>query len=468
MSQRLRDDREGDSKEHANGRDEPEDVRGRQISQEPSDNNGGPNQFYQHEAATQFNEQSRLLAQLQQLQGLPNVLASTSDPPLNLVQNISASPSTGINSFYSGSAATLNSQQELLNQLSLASQVQQLLGNSISQTSSSLPFPLSLLQTSGGTTTSSGPSAMSPQIPVSLLPALINAGYSIQQLQPFLGLSNATSTTSNSQLRDILSHYPSVRWNSQQQSLANLLATAGISSSSSPMPSSSSFGRGVRHSIAQQDTRESSSIFDVSSTVSAAAQRLLLAQQSQILSLQSVLDSAEATTRQQQGPTITSVGKGRAIPLYMDQDEDTLTEYQCMLRKQIELFEAGPEDTRCSAQGRNTPILIGQVGLRCRHCASLPRAARTKGAVYYSQTIDGVYQIAQNMSKVHLGTRCNKIPRDVQDKLNALRNDSQRASGGKQYWADGMRSLGVYEDGRILRIQKAGDAPPARLPLRQG
>jgi hypothetical protein len=75
--------------------------------------------------------------------------------------------------------------------------------------------------------------------------------------------------------------------------------------------------------------------------------------------------------------------------LYLDGDEQYLTEYQCLLRKQLEIFEAVPNDLRGSTQGRNVRIVIGQVGLRCRHCANLPLAARTKGAVYFSQTIAG-------------------------------------------------------------------------------
>lgn len=84
-----------------------------------------------------------------------------------------------------------------------------------------------------------------------------------------------------------------------------------------------------------------------------------------------------------------TVSTSVARVLFVDGDEDFLTEYQCLLRKQLEVFEASENDLRGSTQGRNTPILLGQVGLRCRHCANLPLAARTKGAVYYSQTIDG-------------------------------------------------------------------------------
>jgi hypothetical protein len=141
------------------------------------------------------------------------------------------------------------------------------------------------------------------------------------------------------------------------------------------------------------------------------------------------------------------------ILLFMDCDDDSLSEYQCFLRQQIEAFEAGLDDVKGTAQGRNTPIQLGQVGIRCRHCASLPKAARPRGAVYYSQKIEGVYQVAQNMSKVHILGRCSQVPDHVKRKLLELKQVNQRASGGKDYWGDGLRALGIYEDGRCMRFQ---------------
>ena len=144
------------------------------------------------------------------------------------------------------------------------------------------------------------------------------------------------------------------------------------------------------------------------------------------------------------------------VVLYQESDEHKLTAYQCLLRKQLELFEADEDDVRCSTrQGRTAPIKLGQVGLRCRHCAGVQLAARTKGAAYYSQTIEGIYQIAQNMSKVHLCERCYRIPRDVRRQLIVLRSDCRRAIGGKEYWSENIRALGVYVDGNILRVKKA-------------
>ncbi|OEU07838.1 hypothetical protein FRACYDRAFT_197133, partial [Fragilariopsis cylindrus CCMP1102] len=140
------------------------------------------------------------------------------------------------------------------------------------------------------------------------------------------------------------------------------------------------------------------------------------------------------------------------VVLYQESDEHKLTAYQCLLRKQLELFEADEDDVRCSTrQGRTAPIKLGQVGLRCRHCAGVQLAARTKGAAYYSQTVEGIYQIAQNMSKVHLCERCYRIPRDVRRQLIVLRSDCRRAIGGKEYWSENIRSLGVYVEEGILR-----------------
>jgi hypothetical protein len=143
------------------------------------------------------------------------------------------------------------------------------------------------------------------------------------------------------------------------------------------------------------------------------------------------------------------------VPVYLDYDHQTLTGYQCLLRRQVELFETGPDDIRGSAQGRNTPILLGQVGIRCRHCAPLTRSARNRGAVYYSKTIAGVYQIAQNMGRLHLCNTCHKIPEDTKRQLIALQKNSNRASGGKEYWGEGLRVLGVCEDGNILRFDRS-------------
>ena len=71
------------------------------------------------------------------------------------------------------------------------------------------------------------------------------------------------------------------------------------------------------------------------------------------------------------------------VCLYMTCDEQNLSGYQCLARKQIEVFQARPEDVHANAQGRNRPIRLGQVGIRCRHCKIAPPKQRKAGAVYF-------------------------------------------------------------------------------------
>ena len=78
---------------------------------------------------------------------------------------------------------------------------------------------------------------------------------------------------------------------------------------------------------------------------------------------------------------------GRASLLYVEGDERFLSTYQCLARKQIEVFETTEEDAGTNAQGRNKPIIPGQVGIRCIHCKKLPHKLRKTGSVYYPNKV---------------------------------------------------------------------------------
>ena len=142
----------------------------------------------------------------------------------------------------------------------------------------------------------------------------------------------------------------------------------------------------------------------------------------------------------------------KPVTLYMACDDESLSEYQCLVRKQIELFEAREEDVESNAQGRNKPIVLRQVGIRCRHCSKIPPRHRTRGATYYPARLQGLYQAAQNMASAHLCNHCQLIPDSLRQKLIILRDRKSSAGGGKQYWADGVRVLGVIEAEDVLRF----------------
>lgn len=113
------------------------------------------------------------------------------------------------------------------------------------------------------------------------------------------------------------------------------------------------------------------------------------------------------------------------------------------------------DDVQWNAQGRNKAIVMGQVGIRCRHCSRLATWARARGAVYYSTTLDGLYQAAQNMAKNHLCKHCRLIPPEIKNQLLGLRDCKRRAAGGKTYWAEGARVLSVIESSNGLRFRNS-------------
>lgn len=148
----------------------------------------------------------------------------------------------------------------------------------------------------------------------------------------------------------------------------------------------------------------------------------------------------------------------KKLVLYMTCDDDSLSAYQCLVRKQIELFAAKEEDVESNAQGRNKPIILGQVGIRCRHCSKIPPRHRTRGATYYPAKLHGLYQAAQNMASAHLCNHCQLIPDALRQDLVVLRDRKSSAGGGKQYWADGVRVLGVDESNNVLLFEASAQA----------
>jgi hypothetical protein len=132
--------------------------------------------------------------------------------------------------------------------------------------------------------------------------------------------------------------------------------------------------------------------------------------------------------------------------LDMEHDSINLSPYQCEVRKQIELFAAKTVDVETSLQGRIRPIVLGQVGIRCRHCAMQHPRNRSRGSTFYPSKLESLYQSAQNMATSHLCKLCDHIPPELRNELIRLREERTAAGRGKQYWANGAKELGVIED----------------------
>jgi hypothetical protein len=138
---------------------------------------------------------------------------------------------------------------------------------------------------------------------------------------------------------------------------------------------------------------------------------------------------------------------GRALSLYVPSDDESLSQFQCLARKHIELFEAQEEDVEAGAQGRNKPIVMGQVGIRCIHCKVLPPNMRARAAVYYPSKLSVLYQAAQNIVNSHLPELCDGVPDNVRAELLSLGKKKSAVGGGKNYWSDAAEILGVQNTG---------------------
>jgi hypothetical protein len=58
------------------------------------------------------------------------------------------------------------------------------------------------------------------------------------------------------------------------------------------------------------------------------------------------------------------------------------------------------------------------------------------------------------MASWHFCARCPLISDALRLELIVLRERKSTAGGGKHYWGDAIRTLGVVEDGDILRFAK--------------
>jgi hypothetical protein len=126
-----------------------------------------------------------------------------------------------------------------------------------------------------------------------------------------------------------------------------------------------------------------------------------------------------------------------------------------LARKQIEFFECGEVELSAGAQGRNKPITLAQVGIRCIHCSHLNPRERTRASAFYPSKLQGIYQAAQNISFSHLMKHCTNIPTEIRDELVHLQAQKSSRGGGKKYWVKAALKLGVIDTEDGLRFKPA-------------
>eukprot|EP00536_Pseudo-nitzschia_multiseries_P004808 jgi/Psemu1/302878/fgenesh1_kg.83_\ len=161
----------------------------------------------------------------------------------------------------------------------------------------------------------------------------------------------------------------------------------------------------------------------------------------------------------------------RTATLYLPLDADYLSEFHCLFRQQIEFFEFTDDYLKLrhrKTTGGSQVIRVGQVGVRCKHCAvALPPERRDKHSFVFTNSLDFLYQTVQKLYKHHLlydhyhptawkdgGGHCRYVPLALKNNLLNLKSTGERASGGKRYWTASAQVLGIHETPTGLRFEE--------------
>ena len=147
--------------------------------------------------------------------------------------------------------------------------------------------------------------------------------------------------------------------------------------------------------------------------------------------------------------------------LGLPEDKFWLSELQCFIRANFcEIFAANQHDLQVHAcSGRNKPIVLGQVGVRCKHCKNLTVGARAPQSVSYPSLLSGIYNSVQQMLRLHADV-CQSIPPDVRRTLESLKDSSSTRGGRKQYWVDSAKRLGLVDTEHGIYFSRDPTKPP--------
>jgi len=158
----------------------------------------------------------------------------------------------------------------------------------------------------------------------------------------------------------------------------------------------------------------------------------------------------------------------KRLVLATKEDKHWLSDLVCLIRENIEVFAANPDDVAARSRrgGIKKPIAVGRVGIRCIHCANVPHQKKAKGAVSYPNSIRIVHQAVRNWQRYHFDA-CEHIPDSVRKAYSALKSTrSHSGNASLKYWIDSTTSLGLVDTNAEDGIRFAeGKGPKPSLTI---
>ena len=139
--------------------------------------------------------------------------------------------------------------------------------------------------------------------------------------------------------------------------------------------------------------------------------------------------------------TLSSVEKQERVLLAVPQDKNNLSDLDCFLRKQIEVFCANNSDIRDAME--YVPVKPGQVGLRCLHCAKSDEGA-IGDAVQYPHSVSGIFQAVGELNRLHLHD-CPNLAPELKSAMAAMTADASLSSVHQRYYVQAAGALGLFD-----------------------
>ena len=153
--------------------------------------------------------------------------------------------------------------------------------------------------------------------------------------------------------------------------------------------------------------------------------------------------------------------------LAMPTDADSLSDRQCYVRSDmVEIFAATDTDVSARHSKGAQKLVIGQVGIRCIHCAHLRPRDRAERAVCYPSSVSRIYQTVADMQRFHF-EQCREIPNEIRKVYKSLKTTRPRGVGSPQtYWVQSARLLDLTdsETGIKFSTQKSQEEEPVQEP----
>ncbi|KAL7532074.1 hypothetical protein ACHAXR_004420 [Thalassiosira sp. AJA248-18] len=157
------------------------------------------------------------------------------------------------------------------------------------------------------------------------------------------------------------------------------------------------------------------------------------------------------------------------VLLTLPEDTNFLSPLRCFLRNHVCAFTASARDIAVRTP-TTFSVRVGQVGVGCIYCLSVPPKARSNRAVCFPFTVGRIYQSVADIQRFHLG-ECRMMPPDVRNTFLKLQSESAKGSRGlatRTYWVDSAKKIGLSDGPAGMYFYRdpslAPPPPPPPLP----